>query len=291
MAAIDEDVVAWRRHLHRHPEAQLRRARDGGVRGRDARRVRPGRRAADGDERDGTRSAAGGRSSRCGPTSTRCRSPRRAASSSPPRSRAGCTPAGTTGTRRCCSARRACCPSAACRRGEVRFLFQHGEELAPGGARDMVAAGVMDGVDFVYGCHLWAPLELGRVAAVPGPFMAAADFFRITITGRGGHAGLPHDRDRRDRRGRRGRRLAAARRGPPHRPARAGRGHDRQPPRGRRAERDPGTRRADRHGALVRRGRAGADPAADRGDRARRVRGARSGVLARLHVRLPAGRQ
>jgi amidohydrolase len=76
--------------------------------------------------------------------------------------------------------------------GEVRFLFQHGEELAPGGARDMVAAGVMDGVDFVYGCHLWAPLELGRVAAVPGPFMAAADFFRITITGRGGHAGLPH---------------------------------------------------------------------------------------------------
>jgi amidohydrolase len=76
--------------------------------------------------------------------------------------------------------------------GEVRFLFQHGEELAPGGARDMVAAGVMAGVDFVYGCHLWAPLELGRVAAVPGPFMAAADFFRITITGRGGHAGLPH---------------------------------------------------------------------------------------------------
>src|SRR3954452_17883947 len=31
--------------------------------------------------------------------------------------------------------------------GEVRFLFQHAEELAPGGARDMVAAGVMEGVD------------------------------------------------------------------------------------------------------------------------------------------------
>ena len=74
----------------------------------------------------------------------------------------------------------------------MRFIFQHAEELAPGGARDMVAAGVMDGVDFVYGCHLWTPLEFGKVAAVPGPFMAAADFFRITITGRGGHAGLPH---------------------------------------------------------------------------------------------------
>src|SRR5215210_4702434 len=76
--------------------------------------------------------------------------------------------------------------------GEVRFLFQPAEELAPGGARDLVAAGAVDGVDFVYGCHLWTPLEYGRVAAVPGDFMAAADFFRITITGRGGHAGLPH---------------------------------------------------------------------------------------------------
>ena len=56
----------------------------------------------------------------------------------------------------------------------------------------MVAAGVMEGVDFIYGCHLWTPLEYGKVAAVPGPFMAAADFFTLTITGRGGHAGLPH---------------------------------------------------------------------------------------------------
>jgi amidohydrolase len=76
--------------------------------------------------------------------------------------------------------------------GELRFIFQHAEELAPGGARDMVAAGVMEGVDFVYGCHLWTPLAYGKVAAVAGPFMAAADFFTLTITGRGGHAGLPH---------------------------------------------------------------------------------------------------
>jgi amidohydrolase len=76
--------------------------------------------------------------------------------------------------------------------GELRFIFQHAEELAPGGARDMVAAGVMEGVDFVYGCHLWTPLAYGKVAAVPGPFMAAADFFRLVITGKGGHAGLPH---------------------------------------------------------------------------------------------------
>ena len=52
--------------------------------------------------------------------------------------------------------------------GEVRFIFQHAEELAPGGARELVAAGVMEGVDFIYGCHLWTPLEYGKVAAVPG---------------------------------------------------------------------------------------------------------------------------
>jgi amidohydrolase len=76
--------------------------------------------------------------------------------------------------------------------GEVRFVFQPAEELAPGGARDLVAAGVMDGVDLIYGCHLWTPLAVGKVAAMPGPFMAAADFFTLAITGRGGHGGLPH---------------------------------------------------------------------------------------------------
>jgi amidohydrolase len=76
--------------------------------------------------------------------------------------------------------------------GELRFVFQPAEELAPGGARDLVAAGVMDGVDLVYGCHLWTPLAVGKVTAMPGPFMAAADFFTLAITGRGGHGGLPH---------------------------------------------------------------------------------------------------
>ena len=42
-------------------------------------------------------------------------------------------------------------------KGEVRFFFQHAEELFPGGAEEMVQAGVMDGVDMVIGAHLWAP--------------------------------------------------------------------------------------------------------------------------------------
>jgi amidohydrolase len=76
--------------------------------------------------------------------------------------------------------------------GELRFLFQPAEELAPGGARDLVAAGAVAGVDLVYGCHLWTPLEYGKVTAMPGPFMAASDFFTLAVTGRGGHGGLPH---------------------------------------------------------------------------------------------------
>ena len=77
--------------------------------------------------------------------------------------------------------------------GEVRFLFQHAEELAPGGAEEMVAAGVMDGVDQVIGLHLWASLPVGLIALVPGPTMAAPDTFQLTVTGKGGHAAIPHE--------------------------------------------------------------------------------------------------
>lgn len=77
-------------------------------------------------------------------------------------------------------------------RGELRFIFQHAEELQPGGARELVAAGVMDGVDLVYGHHLWAPLEVGAIALSPGPMLAAADTFSIELRGAGGHAAMPH---------------------------------------------------------------------------------------------------
>lgn len=77
--------------------------------------------------------------------------------------------------------------------GEVRFIFQHAEELPPGGAAELVAAGVLDGVDGILGAHLMSTLEVGRVAARPGPWMAAADTFAMTIRGRGGHAAFPHE--------------------------------------------------------------------------------------------------
>ncbi|GEO24647.1 N-acyl-L-amino acid amidohydrolase [Alicyclobacillus acidoterrestris] len=76
--------------------------------------------------------------------------------------------------------------------GEIRFIFQHAEELFPGGAQEIVNAGVMEGVDAVIGIHLWSPLEVGKIAVRSGPFMAAPDTFYITIRGQGGHAAMPH---------------------------------------------------------------------------------------------------
>jgi amidohydrolase len=77
-------------------------------------------------------------------------------------------------------------------KGEVRFFFQHAEELFPGGAEEMVQAGVMDGVDLVIGTHLWSPIEKGKVGVVYGSMMASPDTFWITVNGKGGHAALPH---------------------------------------------------------------------------------------------------
>lgn len=76
--------------------------------------------------------------------------------------------------------------------GEIRLLFQPAEEVSPGGAIAMIEAGVLDGVDAVYGIHLWTPLPFGTVATRPGPMMASVDDFFLTIYGKGGHGGMPH---------------------------------------------------------------------------------------------------
>jgi amidohydrolase len=76
--------------------------------------------------------------------------------------------------------------------GELRFLFQPAEEVCPGGAQGMIAEGVLDGADAVYGLHLWTPIPIGTVGSAPGPLMASADEFFIDIIGKGGHGGMPH---------------------------------------------------------------------------------------------------
>ncbi|MDQ8043448.1 MAG: amidohydrolase [Solirubrobacteraceae bacterium] len=78
-------------------------------------------------------------------------------------------------------------------RGSVRFVFQHSEETTPKGAPQLIAAGVLDGVDAIIGEHLWAPLPVGVIGINHGGLMASSDAFRVYFTGRGGHGGMPHD--------------------------------------------------------------------------------------------------
>lgn len=72
------------------------------------------------------------------------------------------------------------------------FLFQPGEEILPGGAIRMIEEGALEGVDAIYGVHLWSQHPYGTAATRPGAFMATPDEFEVEIIGRGGHGGLPH---------------------------------------------------------------------------------------------------
>ncbi|MFS0877672.1 M20 metallopeptidase family protein [Solibacillus isronensis] len=77
--------------------------------------------------------------------------------------------------------------------GKVVFIHQFAEEVVPGGAKAMVEAGCLDGVDYVYGSHVSSWSELGTVLFCEGYAMAAADFFEFTIQGKGGHGASPHE--------------------------------------------------------------------------------------------------
>jgi amidohydrolase len=77
--------------------------------------------------------------------------------------------------------------------GTAVFVFQPAEEVF-GGAEPMIAAGALDDprVDEVYGLHLTTQTAVGQVGIMAGPAMASADFFDVTVTGRGGHGAYPH---------------------------------------------------------------------------------------------------
>lgn len=77
--------------------------------------------------------------------------------------------------------------------GEIRMIFQHAEELYPGGAEELVQGGLMDGVDVATGLHLNSMLPVGQVAVKAGAFMAAPDVFEIVVQGKGAHAAHPEE--------------------------------------------------------------------------------------------------
>ncbi|MEH7012055.1 M20 family metallopeptidase [Neobacillus niacini] len=76
--------------------------------------------------------------------------------------------------------------------GNYVFIHQHAEEFAPGGAITMIEDGCLEGVDVIFGTHLWASEPTGTIQYRTGPIMAAADRFEIDIQGKGGHGAQPH---------------------------------------------------------------------------------------------------
>jgi len=76
--------------------------------------------------------------------------------------------------------------------GRVRLIFQPAEESMPGGALDVIAAGGLDGVDRIFGLHCDPRLEVGRVGTRVGAITSAADLLELKLTSPGGHTSRPH---------------------------------------------------------------------------------------------------
>lgn len=74
--------------------------------------------------------------------------------------------------------------------GTVRFIFQPSEENAEG-ADEMVRQGAVEGVDNAFGIHIWSQVPVGQVAVDPGSAFASADVVTIDFKGKGGHGAMP----------------------------------------------------------------------------------------------------
>jgi len=78
--------------------------------------------------------------------------------------------------------------------GSIKLIFQPGEEQSPGGASLMIAEGALANptVEAIFGLHVDPSLPSGTVGFRAGQYMASADEIHIRITGKSGHAALPH---------------------------------------------------------------------------------------------------
>jgi amidohydrolase len=77
--------------------------------------------------------------------------------------------------------------------GRVRLIFQAAEEVMPGGAHDVVEAGLLEGAAVALALHCDPSLEVGFVGLRTGPITAASDMITVRLSGPGGHTSRPHN--------------------------------------------------------------------------------------------------
>ncbi len=79
-------------------------------------------------------------------------------------------------------------------KGRIRFLFQPGEELLPGGAQRIIQSGLLDNPDpdCIIAAHVYPELPAGKFGFREGPYMASTDEIYFEVKGVGGHGALSH---------------------------------------------------------------------------------------------------
>ncbi|NDL57515.1 amidohydrolase [Phytoactinopolyspora mesophila] len=75
--------------------------------------------------------------------------------------------------------------------GRIRIIFQPAEEKM-GGAREVIAAGELEGVERLFALHCDPRLQVGKIGVKLGPITAACDLIEVRVTGPGGHTARPH---------------------------------------------------------------------------------------------------
>lgn len=73
----------------------------------------------------------------------------------------------------------------------IRIIFQPAEELIPGGAKKVVAQGILKPVPAVLACHCDPRIDVGQIGTRIGAITSASDTIKIELTGRGGHTSRP----------------------------------------------------------------------------------------------------
>ena len=82
--------------------------------------------------------------------------------------------------------------------GTVKLIFQHSEDTLPGGAKELVEAGVMAApkVDAILGMHMMPHEKMvGNLGYIVGPATTSVDLYTVKVSGRGGHGSAPHTTD------------------------------------------------------------------------------------------------